>query len=164
VASSARRLRVIAALALVSMAACRATRRAPSPSPSTAASTAPPSRAAGPAELGLLAPLTPGSVLGGFTVREIHAVEHGLLRVVCARDKKDKEVVRLDVALAAPEGALPPATAGRYAIFYSLRGAMPEDADRLANELAAVIKGNAAAPAPAGMTTFTPEAKPGTAL
>jgi hypothetical protein len=146
--------------------ACRADPPGPDPAPSssTPASAPPPHRGGRPAsaaELGVLAPLAPGSVLGGFTIREIRAVEHGTLRVVCARGN---EVVRLDVALADPEGALPPATAGRYAIFYSLRGAAPEDGDRLAQDFAAVIATNAAAPVPAGMTTFTPDAKPGMAL
>ncbi len=146
--------------------ACRATPSGHEPAPpaSTTASGSPPRRGGSPAgssELRLLAPLAPGSVLGGFTIREIRGVEQGTLGVVCARGK---EQVRLDVALADPEGALPPATAGRYAIFYSLRGAVPEDGDRLAQDLAAVITVNAAAPTPGGMTTFTPEAKPAMAL
>ena len=82
------------------------------------------------------------------------------MRVVVAR--KDA-VVRLDIALADPEGPVPPATAGRYAIFYSLRGATPDDGERLAKKLAAAISRNGAPP-PAGMTTFTPNPNSGTEL
>ena len=82
------------------------------------------------------------------------------MRVVFAR--KDA-VVRLDVALVDPEGPVPPATAGRYAVYYSLRGATPEDGERLAKKLAGVIARNAAPP-PAGMTTFKPDPNAGTEL
>jgi hypothetical protein len=135
----------------------------PAPPPSSASATASsaPPRPAGPAELALVAPLAPGSDLIGFTVREIRAVERGRLRVVCV---KDKAVVRLDVALLDPDGALPPASAGRYAVFYSLRGAAPEDGDRLSRKLARILEAHAAAPPPPGMTTFTPEARPATEL
>src|SRR5689334_6139659 len=69
------------------------------------------------AELALLAPLAVGSDLGdGFIVREIHGVSGGVIRLVCV---KDKATVRLDIALADAEGAVPPATAGKYAVFYS---------------------------------------------
>jgi hypothetical protein len=148
------------------LAATRPWRRAalmPS-APSAVASSAPkPSpRPAGPAELALVAPLMPGSSLLDFTVREIHAVDRGRLRVVCG---KDKAVVRLDVALLDAEGAVvPPASAGRYAVFYSLRGGAPEDGDRLARALAHLIGAHASAPPPPGMTTFTPEERPATEL
>lgn len=122
--------------------------------------------AAGPDELRLLAPLVVGADLGGFTVRRIRGVEGGVLRLSCARGR---EVVRLDVALAGDgpdggEGPPPPATAGRYAIFYALVGAVPEDGERLARLLGRVIEGNAGAPAPAGMTTFAPAPKPAISL
>jgi hypothetical protein len=105
----------------------------------------------------------PGSKLGGFEVRSIHAVERGLMRIVCV---KDKALVRLDIALAdeADGAPPPPATAGRYAIFYSLRGATPEDAERLATHLARVLKNNAAVMAPPGLTPFRPAPNPGTTL
>ncbi len=124
------------------------------------ASSAPP-RPAGSAELALVAPLAPGSALLDFSIREIRAVDRGRLRVVCV---KDRAVVRLDVALLDPEGALPPASAGRYAVFYSLRGAAEEDGDRLARKLARVIERHPEAPPPPGMTTFVPEARPATEL
>jgi hypothetical protein len=133
--------------------------RGPKPLGASVASSAPP---AGPAELALIAPLVPGGALLDFAVREIRAVDRGRLRVVCV---KDKAVVRLDVALLDPEGVLPPASAGRYAVFYSLRGATPEDGERLAHKLARVIEPNAAkGPPPPGMTTFTPDQRPPTEL
>lgn len=137
-----------------------------SPVPSASSAIAPPAARrplipATGAELALLAPVVPGSALLDFTVREIHAVDRGRLRVVCV---KDKAVVRLDVALLDPEGTVPPASAGRYAVFYSLRGAAPEDADRLARKLARLIEPHASAPPPPGMTTFTPDEKPATEL
>ncbi len=122
---------------------------------------------AGTAELRLVAPLTPGSDLGGFTVREIRGVEQGHMRLVCAQGKA---VVRLDIALADadPDGGdapSPPATAGRYAIFYSLRGgATPDDGDRLSQQLARVVQPNLAGPTPEGMTVFRPGPKAGTEL
>lgn len=108
-----------------------------------------------------MAPLVAGGKLLDFAVREVRAVDHGRLRVVCV---KDKAVVRLDVALLDPEGALPPASAGRYAVFYSLRGGTPEDGERLALKLARVIEAHASMPPPPGMTTFTPDEKPPTEL
>jgi hypothetical protein len=123
-------------------------------------------REPGEAELRLLAPLVVGSNLGGFKVREIHGVDGGVLRLSCARGR---EVVRLDVALAgdAPdggEGPLPPATAGRYAIFYGLLGAAPEDGERLALLLGRVIGKHADVPVPPGMTTFEPSPRPAMTL
>jgi hypothetical protein len=118
--------------------------------------------AAGLAERALVAPLAPGSDLAGFTVREIHGVWHGVMRVVLVKGAAE---VRLDVALADPEApAAPAATAGRYAIFYAIHGASPEDGERLAQKLGELISTHAAEPAPPGMTVFEPKPKPGTAL
>ena len=91
----------------------------------------------------------------------IDAVEEGTLRVVCG---KGKGVVRLFVALADENGAAAPATAGRFAVFYAVRGVLPEDGEKLAKKLAEVIGANTGAAAPAGMTTFKPKPKPGTVL
>jgi hypothetical protein len=129
-----------------------------------ASSTAePPLPPAGGAELALVAPLAAGSPIGGFTVRAVHGVHNGMMRVVCV---KDTAVVRLDVALLdESEGApSPPATAGRYAIYYALRSATPEDGEQLATRLAHVIKGNASAPVPPGLAPFKPNPKPGITL
>jgi hypothetical protein len=110
-----------------------------------------------------VAPLAAGSTFGGFTVRAVHGVHDGVFRVVCA---KDKAVVRLDVALLDDsDGApSPPATAGRYAIYYSLRGATPEDGEQLATRLARVIRNNASAAVPPGLAPFKPNPKPGITL
>jgi hypothetical protein len=131
------------------------------PRASAAVSALPPPTA-GPAERALVAPLAPGDDLGGFAVRALQGVERGRMRVVLT--KGDAEV-RLDVALADPDARMPPAaTAGRYAVFYSLHGASPEDGERLAQKLGALIGAHADVPAPPGMTVFTPAPKPGTPL
>jgi hypothetical protein len=130
---------------------------APRESPSAPA----PSPPASSAELALVAPLVAGSDLAGFTVREIQGVRNGRLRVVCV---KSKARVGLEVALVDPDGAAPPASAGRYGIYYTLRGATPEEGERLALALARVIQVNADAGAPLGLAPFVPDPKPGTAL
>lgn len=113
-------------------------------------------RPAGAAERALVAPLAEKGTLGGFEVQEIQAVNHeGVVRVVLA---KGRAVVRLDVGLLAEEGPVPPAEAGRYAIFYSLKNATPEEGEQLARALGEVVKKNDAAgvAVPAGMVPFVP--------
>jgi hypothetical protein len=136
--------------------------------PAAVAPPAPPPRAAGSApappssaERALVAPLAPGSDLAGFSVREIRGVEGGVMRVVCVKGKAE---VRLDLALADEEGPTPPAVAGRYAVFYAVERATPEEGEKLAKALAKVVEKNAAAPPPAGMAPFTPRPKPGMTL
>lgn len=109
---------------------------------------------AGAAELAVVAPLGPGAALADFAVTEILAVRDGALRVVCEREAV---AVALDVALAAEGGPTPPAVAGRYAIFYALRGAAThEEGARLAAALAAVLRANEGAATPAGMGPYRP--------
>jgi hypothetical protein len=112
-------------------------------------------------ELALLSPIAQGSQLAGFEVREIHGVRDGVMRLVLV---KDKATVRLDVALLDDDGVVPPATAGKLAVFYSLHGALPEEGDRLARKLADVLKAHPAATPPPGMTKFRPREKPGVSL
>ena len=112
-------------------------------------------------ELALLSPLVVGSTLGGFEVREIQGVHDGVLRMICG---KGKAMVRLDIALVDDDGVTPPATAGKFAVFYSLRGALPEEGDLLARRLAGVLETHANAAPPRGMTKFQPREKPGVAL
>lgn len=112
-------------------------------------------------ELALIAPIARGSEIDGFIVRDVRGVEDGRMRLVCVRDEA---VVRLDVALLDPDGPLPPASAGRYAVYYSLKGATPEDGDKLAKRLAAALGAHVDSPPPAGMTRFIPRDKPGTRL
>ncbi len=135
----------------------------PAPAVSASATQAPEAPPPPPSaeELALIAPLGVGSDLAGFKVERVIGVRGGVLRLVCV---KDKATVRLDVALADEEGAVPPATAGKYAVFYSLGAALPEEGDRLAQGLAAVLKAHADMTPPAGMTKFTPKEKPGVAL
>ena len=145
---------VLPALLLALPACARDDRPADPAPPATSSRPAPPPRPAGPAELALVAPLTPGGTLEGFTVREIFAVENGVLTLVCA---KDRAVVRLSIALAADGGPAPPALAGKYAVFYSARGKSdPQDAERLARALAAILEKHPDVPVPPGMTSFVP--------
>jgi hypothetical protein len=103
--------------------------------------------------MAVIAPLARGSSLGGWEVLRVEGTDRGALRVVCV---KERAVVRLYIALATDGGPAAPATAGRFAIFYSLRDATPEEGERLATELAAVIKKNGDVPPPAGLTAFEP--------
>ncbi|MDI1445230.1 hypothetical protein [Polyangium sp. 6x1] len=141
---------------LLALPACSRDRDAPagpSPPPVVSSRPAPPPRPAGPAELALVAPLAPGDTLDGFTVREILAVQDGVLTLVCA---KDRALVRLSVALAADGGPAPPAVAGKYAVFYSARGSDPAVGERLAKALAAILEKHPDVPVPPGMTSFVP--------
>ena len=157
---------IIAALALGAGAGL-GTLIAREPAPSPASPEPRPPLPAGPAERALLAPLTEGAPLGDYEVREIHAVDpEGRLRIVCVKGRaegraegreKRREVVRLDVVLASEGGPEPPAETMRYAIFYSLKGAPPEDGERLAKALAEVLQKNEAAPPPPGMAPYTPQ-------
>lgn len=127
--------------------------------PSTSNHKPPPE--AGAVELALISPLARGGDLGGFTIRDVRGVQDGVMRVVCA---KGGATVLLDVALAAEGGPEPPALAGKYAVYYSIRGAEPEDGVKLAQALARVIETHQQAPPPAGMTRFVPKERPGSTL
>lgn len=120
--------------------------------PNTKNAPAPP-RAATAEEMAVIAPLTKGSSLAGWEVVRVEGSERGAIRVVCVQKRA---IVRLYIALAADDGPAPPATAGKFAIFYSLKDASAEDGERLATELAAVIEKNKNAPPPPGMTPFQP--------
>lgn len=104
-----------------------------------------------------MAPLVVGSELEGFSVRAIDSIEDGILVIAL---EKDHARVRLWIALAADGGPEPPASAGKYAIFYALRGAEPSDGERLARALAAILEKHADVPVPPGMTKFVPKPQP----
>ena len=112
-----------------------------------------PPRAPTTEELALLAPLTKGSSLAGWEIIRIEGTDRGALRVVCAQKRS---LVRLYVALASDDGPAPPAAAGKFAVFYSLKDASAQDGERLATELAAILEKNKDAPPPPGMTPFQP--------
>lgn len=127
----------------------------PAPGPASVEHEQPSS--AGAAELALVAPLVPGSALADFEVAAIQAVSaEGTLRVLCERGEAS---VALDVGLVADGGPIPPAVAGRYAIFYAIRGATSQEGERLAAALAAILEQNAAAPIPPGMAPYRPVAQ-----
>ncbi|AKT42587.1 hypothetical protein [Chondromyces crocatus] len=129
--------------------------RAPSPTdPNKTARPAP----ASAAERAILAPLSEGDSLGDYEVTEIQGVSpQGAVRVICTRDRA---TIRLDVALVTEEGPEPPAFTDKYAVFYSLKNAPPEDGERLAQTLVKILKKNESTPAPPGMATFTPKPLP----
>jgi hypothetical protein len=106
-------------------------------------------RRAGPAERALLAPLSTGATLGGWTVSRINAVHDGAITIVVERGSSR---VELHVALDGPGGPPPPAVAGRYATFYTAATNDNAEGARLCGVLAAVIEKNGAAPTPPGMT------------
>jgi hypothetical protein len=147
-------------LSVAALACSRETTEPPPPAPTEATTPAKlaPAAPAGPAELALVAPLVVGGSLGDFQVREIQAVRKGVLNVICA---KDRSVVRLSIALASEKGPEPPAEAGKYAVFYSLRrGSDPSEAERLAKALAEIVAKHSDVPVPQGMTEFVPAAIP----
>jgi hypothetical protein len=112
-------------------------------------------------DLALLSPLRPGELLAGWRVIEIQGIESGALGVVVSRDKSS---VRLIVALASEDGPVPPASAGRFAVYYSARRTLPDDARALASALADVLRNNQGVPTPPALGPFQPAAKPGIAL
>lgn len=143
--------------ALLGTAACGDASSPPGPASgaATASNAHPPARPASAAELAVIAPAAPGGKLEDFDIREVRGVEHGVMEVHC---EKGAARVILTIALAVEGGPAPPAEAGRYGVFYSLRGAAPEDGEQLANALAALLKKNAAVAVPEGMGPFV--AKP----
>ncbi len=164
----ARRAALLIATTLALGAACErlspSSVGAPGPTPSPASAMvvgARPRAPAGAAELALVAPLAPGATLGAFRVREVLAVSEGSMRVVC---ESDASVVTLEIALDDEQQARPPASSGRYAIYYSGRRVLPDDAAALARALAEVVGKNASAPVPPGMSRYDATPKPGRAL
>jgi hypothetical protein len=120
---------------------------------SAAAAPPPP---AGPVELGILAPIVVGSTSKGWKVEAISAVYEGAI-VVSFVEEEGKGAVDLLVAASAEEDEVaPPATAGRYAVFYSVRLTLPEDGDRLARMLGRILEKNQDAPVPPGLRPFQP--------
>lgn len=117
----------------------------------------PPAGPAGPEELALIAPLVIGSKLGDYEITKIHAIHKGVLEIVCRHDRSQ---VRLSIALLSEKGPAPPAQAGKYAVFYSLRNGDPAEAERLAKSLAEIVEKHSDVAVPKGMTEFVPAAIP----
>jgi hypothetical protein len=113
----------------------------------------PPASSAGPEELALIAPLVVGGSLLDFEVVEIQALQKGVLNIVC---RKGRSNVRLWIALAAEKSPEPPAEAGKYAVFYSVRSGDPVDAEKLTKALAEIVKKHSDVPVPKGMAEFVP--------
>jgi hypothetical protein len=153
---------ILAAGALSAILVVRANHdRGPAPAPSAALIGAPSASAsaaaapppAGPAELAIVAPIIVGSTSKGWKVEAISAVHEGTIDVKFV-EEKGRGVIDLFVATSSEDGAVPPATAGRYAVYFSARRALPEDADRLARVLAKAIEKNQGAPVPPGLGPF----------
>ncbi|MEZ4296077.1 MAG: hypothetical protein R3B70_13975 [Polyangiaceae bacterium] len=100
-----------------------------------------------------MAPLAQDKPLLDWTVREVRAIDHGTLDVVC---EKGPTRVILSVALASETGPEPPVQTERFAVFYSVRGERTEEGEKLARALAAVLDANKAVPVPPGLTVFVP--------
>ena len=153
---------LVGAAAITTLAVRRLGERAPDPSASSAlvgapsAGTPPPAAKAppaGPAELAIFAPIVVGSTSKGWKIEEISAVHEGTIHVRFI-EEKGRGVVDLFVAQPSEDGATPPVTTDRYAIFYSARRALPEDGDRLAKVLARAIEKNPTAPLPPGLAPY----------
>ncbi len=125
----------------------------PSGSSKPASSAAPTNQPAGPEELALVAPLVVGGSLDGFEVTEIQAIHKGVLNVAV---RKERVTVRLWIAVDSEKAPKPPAVAGKYAVFYSVRSGDPAEAERLAKALAQIVEKHADIPPPKGMTEFVP--------
>jgi len=147
---------------VAALAGCRRPVRRPTEAEKPAAPRprrAPPAPTA--ADLALLSPLKPGETLAGWQVTEIQGIESGVLGVVVSRNQSS---VRLIVALASDEGPAAPASAGRFAVYYSARRTLPDDARSLAGALADVLSKNQGVPVPSGLGPFNPAPKPGVPL
>lgn len=125
----------------------------PSGGPLLAPAVPPPPRPANADELAILAPAAPGGALADFTIKEIHGVNLGTIDIFA---EKGAARVVLSVALLSPDGPSAPASTDKYAVFYSLRGATPDDGERLANAILSLLKANASKPAPPGLGPFVP--------
>jgi hypothetical protein len=123
------------------------------PDPTGSAGDDRPPRPPNPAELALIAPLDKGAKLADFEVAEVHGVDRGVLEIVC---QKGAARIVLSVALLAEGGPSPPASTDRYAVFYSLRGAAPEDGERVAKALVTVLEAHRTVPPPPGLGPFVP--------
>ena len=148
----------LALLAVLTLAAIFGLRPALKPEPVGAraiasAPVAPPP--AGPVELAIVAPIVVGSTSKGWKVEAISAVHEGAI-VVSFVEEKGQGAVDLFVTESAEDEVAPPATAGRYAVFYEARRAVPEEGERLAKVLARVLEKNQSAPAPPGLGVFEP--------
>ena len=119
----------------------------------TSTETGPSVRAANQQELALIAPVAAGQKLEGFDVVEVRGVTDGGLDVVL---RKGAARIVLTVALLQQGGPEPPASTDRYAVFYSLRGAEPADAERAAKALANVLGTHRETPPPPGLGPFVP--------
>ncbi len=116
-----------------------------------------PPQPAGPSELALIAPIAAGTMLEGYSVKAVNAVENGILVIQC---EKERTKITLWVALLGEGGPSAPASAGKYAVFYSLRGAESEDGEKLARAIAAILEKHGDVPVPPGLGRFVPEAIP----
>jgi hypothetical protein len=117
----------------------------------------PPPRSNGSrSDLALLSPLHEGSRLGSFEVAEIRPIgDDGVLQLVLHKGRAE---VRLSVALASDGGPSPPASAGRYSVFYAVdhadNAAKSAEGEELASALATILRANEGVPAPPRLAPF----------
>jgi hypothetical protein len=110
-----------------------------------------PPRPPSPEEQALVTKLLPDNKLEDFAVREVHGADHSPLEIVCV---KDAARVVLSIARSVEGGPAAPASAGPYAVFYSVRGTGSDEGERLAKALAKRLEANLSAPVPAGLGPF----------
>jgi hypothetical protein len=130
---------------------------APPPLPAAAGSGSAPSggsRPPTPAELAIVAPLSAGSHLDGWTVTSIHGTHAGRLAILLAEDAQPSFVLEVQLHLASPSAPTAPETAGPYALYY--RGSRFDPAVARALAAVAAIARKNAVPPPPGLTAYSP--------
>ena len=78
---------------------------------------------AGSAELALIAPLAVGDSLDAWKLKEVSAVDEGLIHLVFVPEK-GRSKIEILLALATDEGPAPPIVVGHFALFYSVKRVM----------------------------------------
>ena len=110
---------------------------------------------AGPAELAVVAPLTAGSEIDTWQLKELSAVDEGAIHLIFA-PQKGRGRIEVLIALNDDQGPTPPMVVGRYAIFYSVKRVMQSEGDALARAVAKRVEKNKDLPPPPGLAAYHP--------